>query len=36
LKDMYKNIVAVGNDVDPRRSMKVGSILVEKMTVAGE
>jgi len=36
LKDMYKNIVAVGNDIDPRRSMKVGSILVEKMTVAGE
>lgn len=36
LKDMYKNIVAVGNDIDPRRSMKVGSILMDKMTVAGE
>lgn len=36
LKDMYKNIVAVGNDIDPRRSMKVGSILLDKMTVAGE
>jgi len=36
LNDMYKNIVAVGNDVDLRRSTRTGSILLEEMTVAGE
>ncbi|MGH8399475.1 MAG: metalloprotease PmbA [Gammaproteobacteria bacterium] len=36
LKDMYRNIVAVGNDVDLRGSIRTGSILVGEMTVAGE
>lgn len=36
LNDMYKNIVAVGNDVDLRRSTRTGSILLEAMTIAGE
>ena len=36
LNDMYKNIVAVGNDVDLRRSTRTGSILLEEMTIAGE
>jgi PmbA protein len=36
LPDMYRNIVAVGNDVDPRGALKTGSILVERMTIAGE
>jgi len=35
LKDMYQNIVAVGNDVDLRRNTRSGSILVAQMTVAG-
>ena len=36
LKDIYREIVAVGSDVDPRGGVRTGSILVEKMTVAGE
>jgi PmbA protein len=36
LKDMYRNIAAVGNDVDLRGSMRTGSILIEEMTIAGE
>jgi PmbA protein len=36
LKEMFRQIVAVGNDVVVRGSKQCGSILVEKMTVAGE
>jgi PmbA protein len=36
LKDMLRNIVAVGSDVDARGGVRTGSILVEQMTVAGE
>lgn len=36
LRQMFQSIVAVGNDVDPRSSISVGSILLESMTVAGE
>lgn len=36
LKDMLKNVVAVGNDVLIRGSKQVGSILIENMTVAGK
>jgi PmbA protein len=35
LKDMLRNIVAVGNDVLVQGSKQCGSILVEGMTVAG-
>ncbi len=35
LKDMYRNIVAVGSDVLVQGSRQCGSILVEGMTVAG-
>ena len=35
LRDMFAGIVAVGSDVDPRSSILTGSILVERMTVAG-
>lgn len=35
LKDMYKNIVAVGNDVLVQGSRQCGSILIDGMTVAG-
>lgn len=36
LRDMFRNIAAVGNDVLVRGSKQVGSILVEKMKVAGD
>jgi PmbA protein len=35
LKDMYRNIVAIGNDVDLRGGIRTGSVLVEEMTIAG-
>ncbi|UYZ85029.1 metalloprotease PmbA [Entomomonas sp. E2T0] len=35
LKDMFTKIVAIGNDIDPRRNIKTGSVLIEKMAVAG-
>ncbi|MEO8134794.1 MAG: metalloprotease PmbA [Betaproteobacteria bacterium] len=35
LREMYRSIVAIGNDVDRRGSKQTGSILLEKMTVAG-
>lgn len=35
LKDMYRNIVAVGNDVDLRGNTRTGSILLAEMTLAG-
>ncbi|MCL4167403.1 UNVERIFIED_CONTAM: hypothetical protein GTU68_067002 [Idotea baltica] len=35
LKDMFQNIVAVGNDVDLRSATRTGSILIEGMTIAG-
>jgi PmbA protein len=36
LREMFAGIVAVGTDVDARSSVQVGSILLERMTVAGE
>jgi PmbA protein len=36
LKDMYREVVAVGNDVDLRGGIRTGSILLERMTIAGE
>jgi len=36
LKDMYKNIVSVGNDIDYRGNVRTGSILLEQMSIAGE
>ncbi len=35
LRDMFRNIVAIGNDTLCRGSKQVGSILVERMQVAG-
>ncbi|MGR9099715.1 MAG: metalloprotease PmbA [Gammaproteobacteria bacterium] len=35
LREMYRDILAVGNDVDCRGNIRTGSILVGKMTVAG-
>ena len=36
LKDMLKNMIDVGNDVDFRSNIRTGSILVERMSIAGE
>ena len=35
LKDMYRNMVAVGTDIDVRGGIRTGSILVDSMTIAG-
>ncbi|GAA5645729.1 metalloprotease PmbA [Vibrio proteolyticus] len=36
LKQMFQQIVAVGNDVEERSQIQTGSILLESMKVAGE
>jgi PmbA protein len=36
LRDMLKDIAAVGDDVDVRGGTRVGSILLKEMTIAGE
>ena len=36
LKDMFRNIVAAGNDIDKRGSKQCGSVLIEQMTIAGD
>jgi PmbA protein len=36
LKDMYRNIAAIGNDVDVRGGVRVGSVLISEMTIAGD
>jgi PmbA protein len=36
LKEMLRQIVAIGNDVDARGTIRTGSILLENMTIAGE
>ncbi|MCC5795009.1 MAG: metalloprotease PmbA [Chromatiales bacterium] len=35
LRDMYRQIIAVGNDVDRRGGVLCGSVLLEQMTLAG-
>ncbi|QLD32980.1 metalloprotease PmbA [Mannheimia varigena] len=36
LQEMYKNLVAVGDDIEYRSNIQTGSILLEKMKVSGE
>ena len=36
LKDMYLGIQGVGTDIDQRGSIQTGSILVNRMTIAGQ
>ncbi len=36
LKEMFKQIVEVGNDIDRRGNIQSGSILIEQMSVAGQ
>jgi PmbA protein len=35
LRDMYRGIVAVGNDLDVRGNVRTGSILIDEVTIAG-
>jgi PmbA protein len=35
LKQMYRDIVALGNDVDVRGGIRTGSVLIGEMTIAG-
>ncbi len=36
LKQMLRDIEAIGTDIDPRRGLKVGSVLLREMTIAGD
>ncbi|MGH8309537.1 MAG: metallopeptidase TldD-related protein, partial [Steroidobacteraceae bacterium] len=36
LREMYRGIVAVGTDVDPRGTIRTGSLLIDGMMIAGE
>ncbi len=36
LRDIYRNILALGSDVDPRGSIRCGSVLIGEMTIAGD
>ncbi|MEX2149397.1 MAG: metalloprotease PmbA [Steroidobacteraceae bacterium] len=36
LRDMYLGIVALGDDVDRRGAIHCGSLLIERMTIAGD
>lgn len=36
LRQMYRDIVALGDDVDTRGAIRCGSVLVGEMTIAGE
>jgi len=36
LRDMFRSILAIGSDVDTRGSIRTGSVLVDKLTVAGK
>lgn len=35
LEQMLRNIVAIGNDIDPRHGIQTGSILLEQLSIAG-
>lgn len=36
LRDMYRHIIAIGNDIETRTNIQTGSILIEQMSVAGK
>ena len=36
LKELFKNIVAIGTDLETRTNIRTGSILIENMMVAGD
>ena len=36
LRDMYRTMVEIGSDMDSRGGVRVGSVLLEEMTIAGD
>jgi hypothetical protein len=36
LRDMFRQVVAIGSDVDLRGAIRTGSVLVDGLTIAGE
>ena len=36
MKDMLRGIVGIADDVDVRGTVHTGSILIDKMTIAGQ
>lgn len=36
LRDMFRQVVAVGSDLERRGNIRTGSVLIERMTVAGQ
>ncbi len=36
MKDMYRGIVGISDDIDERGTIRTGSILIDKMTIAGQ
>ncbi len=36
LKDMFRQVAAIGSDIDLRGGIRMGSMLIEQMTIAGE
>jgi PmbA protein len=36
LRDMFRNMVMAGSDMDIRSNIRSGSLLIEQMTIAGE
>ena len=36
LKDMWRNIVTVGNDIETRSNIQCGSVLLSEMKIAGQ
>ncbi len=35
IKDMFKDIQAIGEDVDVRKNIQTGSVLLKEMSIAG-
>jgi PmbA protein len=36
LRDMFRGLVAAGSDIDTSRNLRAGSVLIDRLTVAGE
>jgi PmbA protein len=36
LKPMYRDVIALGDDIDARGGIRIGSVLIGEMTIAGE
>lgn len=36
LKEMWRNIVTVGNDIETRSNIQCGSVLLPEMKIAGQ